>query len=281
MSVKELMKDIDDATLDYVSALHDYEIHTLIPSLIPRKFEKRVHIFQYPGIADDLYLITKACERLKKPKDKLDFIKKRFKKNNSFKGWNPKKADDNKFWVGIFAITFEKCKKDEEVEAHYMSIYRTPKSKEIWLWDSAYEGKKEEGYYIIKTLFPSFEIKPLRMCQGCFQKGAGAGELGVLTENVFCHTWSLWFYYFVFSKIKLNDFKTFTKGIEQLNNICHKGKDELNLVVIKIFARDYVSYVLEYVPYDDFDLYYVISKNSAFVDFKNIDNFKIPKLLLN
>jgi hypothetical protein len=75
-----------------------------------------------------------------------------------------------------------------------------------------------------------------------YQPGAGAGGPSTYAkQNIFCHTWSVWF----LEQVMKNDLNI-KQTLEELNNKC--GTSATNLILIKKYAIDLSSRYLEHKP---------------------------------
>lgn len=236
MSNKITKSGIINATTEYVTTLQDYNIALLIETFIPPEKLDDVYIFPYPGLKN-FSSFLKEFELKSSSREKKQYTKKNLYKIKTLrKWWYYDERAKNKYLIGIFAIPLEGD------SAHYVAVYREPNSNIMYLWDSAHErGQiKQEVYYIVSELFPMFTIKYVLPdgCNECYQRGAGAGEINSIeSQNIFCHTWCLWFCYRV-----LNE----KDAIDKIQSGCKS--QEVNLKTIKKFAYNNIIPMISYSP---------------------------------
>lgn len=233
-------EDIHEATDKYVATLQSKDMGQFIREMVivnsgegAHPFYEQSFAFEYPGLLN-IHEDTPFKDILNHPV-KLDGKKTTLSKVFAAR---PK----FRYNFGILAVAFE------EGAAHYVAIVLDNKQKEVYLWDSAVTNPAEEETEtrnIVLALYPKYTLKSTNICKGCgmYQPGAGEGEEGSYdAQNIFCHTWSLWFIDRVTQG--LGQDRTVESVIDQINTTC--GTSRQNLVFIKkyiknCFAHEYID----------------------------------------
>lgn len=177
-----------------------------------------------------------------------------------FSGWkrayNFAKSKKKRMFLGVLSVDIPQHYKNKDGEAryrpsgtqHYVSYAYETSTRKLFLFDSASKNPtsdKSEVYYILKFAFEELEGGgvPVEIVGMRFpyilQPGAGdqqhENERSYNNQNVFCHTWSLWFGTLV---AMFFDGKKGFEGsglVEFFTNCAHRD-NLLNLAMIKRFA---------------------------------------------
>jgi hypothetical protein len=130
---------------------------------------------------------------------------------------------------------------------HYVSFVYLKQSHKLILFDSASKNPirdKNEINYILYYTFDKPEMKCIPF-KHILQPGAGdrseEDPHSYNNQNVFCHTWSIWFLVMFFIHY---DPKTPEHSIRAIADLAH-GSERLNLRMIKGFAMEMLPYIYE------------------------------------
>lgn len=231
-------QQIVNATYNYTKQLHEYDMGLIIKAMVRNYgLESQVYTFPYPGTiplgknvsAFDIYNYQTNLGEF----GKLWEINKNFRYN-----------------IGIFSIPMIG---DQE---HYMALFMDNKEESIMVWDSIVtnETELENEISIFKQIYPDYIIFGPNVCSGCktYQTLNEWYE-----QNIFCHTWALWFVDQVLYAL--------TKGFD-FEHITYLFADDLcrsevqNLITIKTFAKHLAINYLDYKPQKAFS--YILNLNS-------------------
>ena len=114
--------------------------------------------------------------------------------NNYARGWNKKNIV-----LGLVGITMAQEDNTDDNSAHYISyVYfkgRAGKKARLCMFDSGGWRRDEIYYYLMKDTFDVAK-SDLELNTGVFEKDGGESksEFTYVGQNIFCHTWSLWFW---------------------------------------------------------------------------------------
>jgi len=221
---KSINVRILDASHKYISEFHQYDVKTIIETIIShinQNLRRYFYVFQYPG-----------------------WINIRTRDINNVTAYNSNKKITSIFKprmgspynIGMFAIDLG--------ADHYLSFILDTKKKEIWLFDSL--ASKPEDYYVnfMTKLYPGYKIKGVHICSGCGKFEPLYHDLEreeYVKQNIFCHTWSLWFIYQVVKGLNMNI--PIENTVEILNRSC--GTPRENLIRIKQFIHFISTKILE------------------------------------
>jgi len=137
---------------------------------------------------------------------------------------------------GLIGVPIPSEEDPDAVQDHYVSYVYESETETLNYFDSALDKdwKTTETY---KILSQSFEPKKVVKNSKTFEEAGGASEdpFNYIAQNIFCHTWSLWFLYqFIFEK----------KSMTQINTYASKakgdGKHKANLIRIKKFINEII-----------------------------------------
>jgi hypothetical protein len=187
-------KDIDNATENYVSILQEFNITEIIKQFFEN--DERYVVIEYPGLI------------IENPKNSFNLVvnnQQGLEILENYSSYFSQEYDD-KICVGILAFVEEhickkkgkkKCKICEDAVAHYMAIVKTQREDgKIYIFDSASKnltGEEEIVRFLTQQSQGSgYSIEPLQMTKEV-QPAAGGSEDIVESQNIFCHTWCLWF----------------------------------------------------------------------------------------
>lgn len=110
-----------------------------------------------------------------------------------------KKWKTKKIVLGLIGITMAKAGDTEDNSAHYVSyVYfkgAAGRAARLCMFDSGGWTKEEIYYSLMKETFDMDESQ-LELNTGVFEKDGGESksEYTYVGQNIFCHTWSLWFW---------------------------------------------------------------------------------------
>ena len=156
--------------------------------------------------------------------------------DNYAKGW--RKAGTILGLVGITMVTTGEDDPDDQ-SAHYVSYVlkrgRGSQPTQLFMFDSAGWGRGGRGdpdeiyYHMIKDAL-GVSTSQISLNRGIFETGGGESEseYTYVGQNIFCHTWSLWFWDQILGE-KLS--------IDAISAMAGKGplKNRLNLIRIKTY----------------------------------------------
>lgn len=157
-----------------------------------------------------------------------------------------KKYKKNIYYIGLIGITMRNREDIDDDASHYISfIYKnTVKNKKsfkkLYIFDSA-GGKTWNKTLYYRMLMHHYNISENDMITnyGVFEHegGASMNEYSYVAQNIFCHSWSLWFLFQFFVK-KMGDEINIKKGqLISIDKKAGKGtfKNKHNLINIKNF----------------------------------------------
>lgn len=191
----------------------------------------------------------------------LDYLMtgKHSNKDKVFSGWKSSLMRTKKPLIyGILSVDIPTPKEDRYVcggTQHYISFVFNIPLKTVYLFDSASkhpDKEHSEAYYVLKFFFESMYKEPIHVQGMSFssilQPGAGEkteeDEHSYHNQNVFCHTWSLWFLsvFTLFYKLENPE-----ESIKTLSKLSHRDS-LLNLAMIKRFAKWMLTFIQEEIP---------------------------------
>ena len=141
---------------------------------------------------------------------------------------------ESKYLCGMIGVPIPNDQDENANQDHYVSFIYEKNTKTLNYFDSSITKgyTKMETY---KILIHTFNPKRIIVNSSTFetQGGVSETEYNYIAQNIFCHTWSLWFiYHFVVNK----------KSMAQIDQMCSKSKDsnydKYNLIKIKKFIYE-------------------------------------------
>ena len=167
----------------------------------------------------------------------------------------------NKSVCGLIGVPIPNEEDPEIDQDHYVSYIYNKEEDTLYYFDSAIDKdyKTNETY---KILIFTFEPKKVVKNTKTFETAGGVSEspYTYIAQNIFCHSWSLWFLYQI-----INEDKT----IRYINNLGSAKKSERdleNLIRIKKFVYKKLIPLLELNVLFDFSLFdafrYIIIKDN-------------------
>lgn len=252
--LKEFLDDYlkDDKNYKILTATHSYiseianpdpnegfDIATVIETMLyVLKMEDDIKVFAYPGGIPLSEKSTKSqIQEFKSNGKKLSVL---FKPSSKVR-----------YNIGIFSVYGE--------GDHYLVFILDNKEKSAWLFDSLSTDAKmaKSGFStLISTFYPKYSIHGVSICSGCGKFEPLFSDLPqreYVDQNIFCHTWSLWFIYQIVSGLKIK--RSISNTITAINNSCKTPRE--NLMTIKHFAFWLSQNVLEISLPSDFQ--YIIN----------------------
>lgn len=227
-----------NATHTYITEMQEYKISAIAETMITvlddedKTLSSQFAVFPFPGIIDDIPKTT---------------LKKMF---------TPKL--NKRFNIGIFAI--------KEGGDHYLAFILDNALKELWPFDSleTYSLDRTENLY--NYLYPDYDKATTKICSGCKKyeplRSDNISSEDYVDQNIFCHTWSLWFIYQILQGIK--ESKTMEQLFTLLDNSC--GTPRENLLTIKSFALWLSANVLDNLQIPHFNKIYQTVEQLAETD---------------
>jgi hypothetical protein len=218
-----------DATRKYISEMLRFRISDVIETIITELGCDVFGVWEYPGV---LPLSADST-----PNDIRQFKKARSKTmlTDIFKIDTTKRYN-----VGIFSI--------DGGGDHYLTFVLDTQEKTAWLFDSLRKNAMDRDGIItfVRTLFPGYSISGLNISSGCGKFEPLFSDTFLIDEeyvdqNIFCHTWSLWFIYQVVRGVK--DGWSISTIISYINKACKTPRE--NLIRIKKFAAWLTKNILE------------------------------------
>jgi len=233
------------ATHSYISEIANpdpekgFDISTVIETMLyVLKMEDDIAVFAYPG-GIPLWEETTKSEI------------KGFKSNGKLLSTVFKPVTKSRYNIGIFSVYGG--------GDHYLVFILDNKEKSAWLFDSLSTDAKmaKSGFStLIETFYPKYSINGVSICSGCGKFEPLTRDLPLreyIDQNIFCHTWSLWFIYQIVSGLKRS--RSIQNTITAINNSCKTPRE--NLMTIKHFALWLSENVLEVALPSDFQ--YIIN----------------------
>lgn len=198
-----------NASHTYITEMQEYKISFIAETMIAvlddetKTLDSQFAVFEYPGIVEK---VTPTLKKLFKPQL------------------------DKRYNIGIFAI-----KKGGD---HYLSFILDNKTNELWAFDSLATDSLSRplALQIYGELYPTHNLYSTQICSGCKKyEPLWTDEISkdedYVDQNIFCHTWSLWFIYQMLEGVKNG--KSIGELFLLLNNSC--GTPRENLITIKKF----------------------------------------------
>lgn len=148
--------------------------------------------------------------------------------NNFARGWEKKSIV-----LGLVGITMAQEDSADDNSAHYVSyVYfkgGAGKKARLCMFDSGGWRRDEIYYYLMKDTF-NVADSDLELNTGVFEKDGGESksEFTYVGQNIFCHTWSLWFW---------NQLLGNNLSMKEISALAGKGtmKNRDNLIRIKTY----------------------------------------------
>ena len=227
-----------NATHTYITEMQEYKISAIAETMITvlddedKTLSSQFAVFPFPGIIDDIPPTT---------------LKKMFTPQLN-----------KRFNIGIFAI--------KEGGDHYLAFILDNALKELWPFDSleTYSLDRTENLY--NYLYPDYDKATTKICSGCKKyeplRSDNISSEDYVDQNIFCHTWSLWFIYQILQGIK--ESKTMEQLFTLLDNSC--GTPRENLLTIKSFALWLSANVLDNLQIPHFNKIYQTVEQLAETD---------------
>lgn len=227
--MKISLEDIEEATDHYVTELQQYDIKLIVEAIAESyQVHDQVHVFEYP-------LPLKFTQHTS-PEDILNHYDHLVNSKGEVTGLQKtireiyKPNLQKRFNIGI--ASFDMAAGID----HYMAFVLDNSKKRIYVWDSIESdmNKVTEFTHMLSVLYPTYDLKGAMSCKHCYQPGGGAGQRGSYTaQNIFCHTWSLWFVDQVIEVISQGH--SLDVLMDTLKSQCKTPKE--NLILIKRFAK--------------------------------------------
>lgn len=227
-----------NATHTYITEMQEYKISAIAETMITvlddedKTLSSQFAVFPFPGIIDDIPKTT---------------LKKMF---------TPKL--NKRFNIGIFAI--------KEGGDHYLAFILDNALKELWPFDSLETYSLDRSENLYNYLYPDYDKATTKICSGCKKyeplRSDNISSEDYVDQNIFCHTWSLWFIYQILQGVK--ESKTMGQLFTLLDNSC--GTPRENLLTIKSFALWLSANVLDNLQIPHFNKIYQTVEQLAETD---------------
>lgn len=213
-----------NANHKFINSLTKFDMAKVVETmLIISKYTSNslFHVFPYPG-----QLNLKSSAKI---------FAKHFPINEKYR-----------YNIGIFCIFDEGC--------HYLTFILDTILKDVWLFDSL-STDAVAGHYgfaeMIKTIYPDYKVYGTCVLTGQIKKFEPLfGDVnlflnppangGYTDQNIYCHTWCLWFLYQCIHGIKK---ATLNEIVLMINVSCRTPRE--NLIRIKQFAHWLAKDILE------------------------------------
>lgn len=193
--------------------------------------------------------------------------------SNYAKGW-----EKTKILIGLVGVTMVTKGEDdpEDNSAHYISYILVKGSgsepKKLLMFDSAGWGKRrgipDDSYYIMVRDALGVKEENVIRNKGVFETAGGesSSEYTYVGQNIFCHTWSMWFWHQILGN-KLS--------IKEIDQLAGKGtlKNQQNLIRIKNYIYKHFIPTVG-LTFDSPKDRAIFVSNFRFI-FKNKENIKI------
>lgn len=204
----------------FINSLTKFDMAKVVETMISvANVQKLFHVFPYPGQLN-----------LKN----LSSFQKHFPINEKYR-----------YNIGIFCIFDEGF--------HYLTFVLDTIVKDVWLFDSL-STDAVFGHYgfaeMIKAIYPDYKVYGTCILTGQIKKFEPLhGDVikleipngGYTDQNIYCHTWCLWFLYQCIHGIRLKN--TLNEIVLQINVACRSPRE--NLIRIKQFAHWLAKDILE------------------------------------
>ena len=172
-----------------------------------------------------------------------------------FSGWKRSftmaKKGRKKVVLGLVSLDIAKADFSCAGTQHYIAFCYDLSQKKLWIFDSAAKTPHKEHsevYYLLKFTLEELVGDPIHarglVFRNILQPGAGDRTMedlrSINNQNVFCHTWALWFCMLV---CFFYDPKESGQSIRKMQSVSHR-QQVYNLAMIKRFAKWLVTDVL-------------------------------------
>lgn len=226
-----LRQYIYKATENYVEALKQYDISQIVREFVNKYYSGQIYVFDYIGWLP--FGRDTPSEKIKKMKI--------WKKRNLLRTW-VKPNLRYRYNIGILNVshgykeemTVEQAR--DELIFHYLAFILDNEKKEVWILDSLAQDPIVEdstGFVnVIRTIYPNYTIRSMQICSGC-GRYEPYQDNDLWEQNIFCHTWTLYFLYSIIKSISLG--YEIDVAIDYLSNNCMRPAE--NLLLIKSFAK--------------------------------------------
>lgn len=248
-----------NATHKYIKEMQEFDIGIIAETMVQvLKLSDKFTVLPYPGIINLSYL-TEDARDIKVKNTTLD------------KYW--KKKGNKRYTAGILAIDI--------TGDHYLAFVLDNKMKTAYLFDSLSTNAvtAKTGFTrLIKDIFPGYKIEGIDICSGCGKfeplwSDPFLQKDEYVDQNIFCHTWSLWFIYQILLGVQ-NGIEDIGVTVKAINNAC--GTPRENLLRIKNFAAWLSKNILEVeLPTEFSQVYnppYIIESGAARDKYEFISN---------
>ena len=148
---------------------------------------------------------------------------------------------ERKYLCGMIGVPIPNYDDPDANQDHYVCFIYDKDKKELNYFDSSItKGYHNTETYKILTL--TFNPNTIVVNNSTFesQGGVSESEYNYIAQNIFCHTWSLWFLY---------QFVVNNKTMRQIDQMCCKSKgdeyDKYNLIKIKKFIYEILLVTLK------------------------------------
>lgn len=249
---------IDHATDIYAKTLHEYNLGELVKVLLKHTGKTASYaVLPTPGNIDlkDPHLGFQGFLDALEQTPKGDFATavapiqtyllsgKHPRATKAFPGWKRTLSGKKPMVAGTLSIDLPGCSDTQ----HYIAFVYLKPRHQLVVFDSASKNPiqdKNEIYYILHETFgrPDMTCVPFAHI---LQPGAGDKKSedprSYNNQNVFCHTWTLWFLTMFFTHFNLNDPDG---SLQTLARLAHPREDQ-NLAMIKHFAMNLLPYIYD------------------------------------
>jgi hypothetical protein len=257
---------IDKSTAAYVKMVHEYDIAEVIKSMVVRNGLSRTFaVLPKPGNLDlddavvgfhDFYALlankadADALRVASEPITRYILNGKHPRDDKAFAGWSrafamARKA--KKTVLGVLSIDLPLALGDSKYKCggtqHYVAFAFDTRIHRLYIFDSASKdphADQSEVLFIMRFAFEALSKMPVAVeglaYNNILQPGAGdrreENEFSYNNQNVFCHTWSMWF-----AVVFMNfyDSKRREDALAFIRSLSHRNQ-LLNLAMIKRFA---------------------------------------------
>lgn len=249
---------IDHATDTYAKTLHEYNMAELIKVLLKNSGKTALYtVLPTPGNIDlkDPHLGFQAFLDALEQKPMGDLATaaapiqtylltgKHPCASKAFTGWKRGLATKKPMMAGTISIDLPGCSDTQ----HYIAFVYLKPTHQLVLFDSASKNPihdKNEIYYLLRETFGHPEMTGVPFAY-ILQPGAGDKKSedprSYNNQNVFCHTWTLWFLMMFFTHFNLND----PEGSLKILAAFAHSSERLNLAMIKQFAISLLPYIYD------------------------------------
>lgn len=263
------IEQIYKATERYADAINQYNLGGIVQQFANKYYSGQVYVFDYIGWLP--FGPDTPPERIKTMKlwQKRKLFRTAVKPNNRFR-----------YNVGMLSVShgyregMTPAQAGDELILHYLGFVLDNQKKEVWLLDSLSQNPITQDntglVNVMRTVYPNYTLRGINICSGCGQYEPYQ-DVELLEQNIFCHTWTLYFLYMIIKGIYMG--LEVSTVVDYLNNHCMSPAQ--NLVFIKSFAKYvYTDFLAEDRPLDEAFSYIFIPVGTSLYDLASVPEWE-------